>query len=98
MISAYVEGKDGKMIKEVECTTPYCAGTQVTDMGWLKWAKTNHQKWEWHGGSNGITEEEKALIGDAAAPNLDLLAETVSAKNYVLIKDLNIVFGNSAEQ
>ena len=98
VISGYVEGEDGKMVKEVESREPYCAGTNVTTMGWLNWAKTNHQKWEWHGGSNGLTAEEKALIGDSAAPNLEKLAEIVTAKNSVLIKDLNVVFGNTAEQ
>ena len=98
VISGYVEGEDGKMVKEVESREPLCAGTNVTTMGWLNWAKTNHQKWEWHGGSNGLTAEEKALVGDSTAPDLEKLAEIATAKASVLIKDINVVFGNSAEQ
>jgi len=98
VVSAYVEGEDGKMVKEVETKTPHCAGTNVNDMGWLNWAKTNHQKWEWHGGTNNLTADEKALVGDSTAPDLDKLAEIATAKASILIKDINVVFGNSAEQ
>ncbi len=98
LVSAYVEGEDGNMVKEVETNTPNCAGTNVNDMGWLNWAKANHQKWEWHGGTNNLTAEEKALVGDSATPDLEKLAEIASAKYSVLIKDINVVFGNSAEQ
>lgn len=98
VISAYVEGEDGKMVKEVESREPLCAGTNVTTMGWLNWAKTNHQKWEWHGGTNNLTADEKALVGDSAAPDLDKLAEIATAKASILIKDINVVFGNSAKQ